>query len=160
MKWVREFIWLSRLFSQGLCSTKDKSNQAQQKRHQAQQKRHQAHQKRHQAQQKRHQAQQRRHQAQQKRHQAQQKKTPNKKTNKKTNKKDKDKKENTTDKNQDLQKAEQLFERWKIELWETIKSIVRGREWGGKGEERIGWLSVHGAETGIWLKRNVTDIQE
>ena len=62
--------------------------------------------------------------------------------------------------NQDLQKAEQLLERWKIELWETIKSIVRGREWGGKGEERSGWLSVHGAETGIWLKKNVTDVQE
>jgi len=31
---------------------------------------------------------------------------------------------------------------------------------GGKGGERIGWLTVHGAETGIWLKKNVTYIQE
>ena len=60
---------------------------------------------------------------------------------------------NTTDKNQDLQKAEQLLERLKIELWETKKNIVRGREGGGKGGERIGWLTIHGAETGIWLKK-------
>ena len=68
---------------------------------------------------------------------------------------------NTTDKNQDLQKAEQLFDRWKIELWETKKNIVRGKEGGGGiGGGRIGWTTVHGAETGIWLKKNVTDIQE
>ncbi len=46
---------------------------------------------------------------------------------------------NTTDKNQDLQKAEQLFERWKIQLWETKKNIVRGKEGGGngRGENRV-----------------------
>ena len=65
---------------------------------------------------------------------------------------------NRTDKNQDVQKAVELFERWKIELWETKKNIVRGQEGGGeRAGERIGWqTTVHGAETGIWLKTNVT----
>jgi hypothetical protein len=47
------------------------------------------------------------------------------------NKKTKKLPKNTTDKIQDLQKAEQLLERWKRELWETKRNIVRGKEWGG-----------------------------